>query len=294
MLPPEVARRIKLFEIRTRRLMAMGLAGEYRSVFRGRGIEFDEVRAYAPGDDVRLIDWNVSARADGVYIKKHVEEREQTVILAVDLSASGDFGTPRQTKRELAAEVCCILGFAAALNHDRVGLLLFTDRIERFVPPARGTRHALRIVRDLLSYEPGRRATDVSAALDYLSRVTRRPAVVFLVSDFMSPPYERSLRTLGRRHDLVALVVSDAREREMPKVGLVEVIDAETGRRVLIDTSDLSFHAALAAHRQIENAQRAELFRRSRVDYIELETGQAYEAKLRRLFAIRAERQRHA
>jgi uncharacterized protein (DUF58 family) len=287
MLPPEIARRIKLFEIKTRRLMRMGLAGEYRSRMRGRGVEFDEVRAYAPGDEVRLIDWNVSARAGGLYIKKHIEEREQTVILAVDLSASGDFGTRAQTKRELAAEVCCVLGCAAALNHDRVGLLMFTDRVERFVPPARGTRHALRIVRDLLSYRPVGRATDIGAALNYLHRVTRRAAVVFLVSDFISPPYEHSLRVAARRHDLVAVVISDRREREVPRVGLIEIADAETGERVLVDTSDPAFQRDFAARRVAENARRVELFRRSCVDYIELETGEIYEAKLRQFFAAR-------
>jgi uncharacterized protein (DUF58 family) len=290
MLPPEVTRRIKRFEIRARRLISAGLAGQYRSRVRGRGVEFDEVRLYTPGDDVRLIDWNVSARLDAPYIKKHVEEREQTILLAVDLSASGELGTRRQTKRELAAEVCCVLGLAAALNRDRVGLLLFTDRVERFVPPATGTRHALRLVRDLLCYRPAGRRTQVSAALDYLNRVARRPAVVFLVSDFISPPYERSLRVASRRHDLVALVISDAREREVPRVGLVEVADAETGERAWIDTSEAAFRQSFAARRAAENAGRVELFRRSRVDYIELETGEAYEARLRRFFAARAER----
>jgi uncharacterized protein (DUF58 family) len=288
---PELGRRIKLFEIRARRLIARGLAGEYRSVFRGRGIEFDEVRAYAPGDDVRLIDWNVSARAGGIYIKKHIEEREQTVLLLVDVSASSDFGTRAQTKRELIAELCCVLGLAAAAGHDRTGLLLFTDRVEHFVPPARGRRHALRLVRDLLGFQPVGRATDISLALDYLNGVRRQPAVVFLVSDFINPSsYERSLRIAARRHDLVAVVVSDVRERELPPVGLVELRDVESGERVLVDTSDPVWQQGLRARLEAEKIQRAELFRRSGVDYIELETGEAYEAKLRRFLVARSKK----
>ncbi len=288
---PELERRIKLFEIRARRLIARGLAGEYRSVFRGRGIEFDEVRAYAPGDDVRLIDWNVSARAGGIYIKKHIEEREQTVLLLVDVSASSDFGTRAQTKRELIAELCCVLGLAAAAGHDRTGLLLFTDRVEHFVPPARGRRHALRLVRDLLGFQPLGRATDISLALDYLNGVRRQPAVVFLVSDFISPSsYERSLRIAARRHDLVAVVVSDVRERELPPVGLVELRDVESGERMLVDTSDPVWQQELRARLEAEKIQRAELFRRSGVDYIELETGEAYEAKLRRFLVARSKK----
>ncbi len=287
---PELGRRVKLFEIRARRLIARGLAGQYRSVFRGRGIEFDEVRAYAPGDDVRLIDWNVSARADGIHIKKHIEEREQTVLLLVDISASSDFGTRAQTKRELIAELCCVLGLAAAAGHDRTGLLLFTDRVEHFVPPARGRRHALRLVRDLLGFRPVGRATNIGLALDYLNRVRRQPAVVFLVSDFISHSYEDSLRIAARRHDLVAVVVSDVRERELPPVGLVELKDIESGERVLVDTSDPAWRQNLRARLEAEKIQRAELFRRSGVDYIELETGEAYEAKLRRFLVARSKK----
>lgn len=289
-LPRELAQKIKLFEIHSRKLMVSGLAGEYRSVFRGRGMEFDEVRPYAPGDDVRLIDWNVSARTGDLYIKKHIEEREQTVLLIIDLSSSGDFTTADRTKREIAAEICCILGFAAAANNDRVGLLLFTDRVEKYVPPDRGTRHALRIVRDLLLYQRSSRRTDISAALNYLNRILRRPAVVFLVSDFLSADFERALRVASRRHDMVAIHLTDARESELPRLGLVEVEDAETGEQLLIDSASTEFQKLFGSLASSEGETLRKLFNQLSIDYLRLRTDEPYEAALRKLFVLRSRR----
>ncbi len=290
MLPPEVMRKIKLFEIRSRKLMTAGFAGEYASVFRGRGMEFDEVRQYTPGDDVRLIDWNVSARTGSLYIKKHIEEREQTVLLAVDLSRSQDFTTSARTKREIAAEVCCILGIAAASNHDRVGLLLFTDRIEYYTPPKSGTRHALRVVRDLMLSRPQSAKTDLSVALSYINRVLRRPAVVFLFSDFLSPDFEKELKILSRRHDVVAIEFADALERDFPSVGLVEVEDVETGERLLLDSSSAAFRRGFSSATKLHQEQLRRLFGSLSIDYVSLSTHEPYEAPLRRLFALRSQR----
>lgn len=290
MLSPEVMRKIKLFEIRSRKLMTAGFAGEYASVFRGRGMEFDEVRQYAPGDDVRLIDWNVSARTGSLYIKKHIEEREQTVLLAVDLSNSQNFATSARTKREIAAEVCCILGMAAASNNDRVGLLLFTDRVEYYTPPKSGTRHALRVVRDLILSRPQSVRTDLGVALGYINRVLRRPAVVFLVSDFLSPDFAKELKIVSRRHDVVAIEFVDALEREFPSVGLVEVEDAETSERVLVDSSSAAFRLSFSRAVEVHQEQLRRLFGNLSIDYVSLSTHEPYEASLRRLFALRSQR----
>lgn len=288
-LPPELTRKIKLFEVHSRRLMVSGLAGEYRSLFRGRGMEFDEVRPYAPGDDVRLIDWNVSARTGELHIKKHVEEREQTVLLLVDLSASGDFTTSQRTKREIAAEICCILGLAAATNNDRVGLLIFTDRVEQYIPPQRGSRHALRIVRDLLLAQPISKGTDISIALDYLNRVVRRPAVVFLVSDFVSSNFERPLRVASRRHDMVAIQLVDPLEISLPKVGLIEIEDAETGERLLVDSSSPVVQKLFQQITIEKQQQLQKIFTQLSIDYLQLKNSEPYDAALRRLFAMRAQ-----
>ncbi|MEW6730408.1 MAG: DUF58 domain-containing protein [Acidobacteriota bacterium] len=292
-LPKELARKIKQFEIHSRKLIYAGLAGEYRSVFRGRGMEFEEVRPYTPGDDIRFIDWNVSARTASLYIKKHIEEREQTVLLVVDLSRSGDFTTATRTKREIAAEICCILGFAAAANNDRVGLLLFTDQVEKYVPPERGTRHALRIVRDLLLVQPKGRRTDIATALDYLNRVMRRPAVVFLVSDLLSSNFERALRVASRRHDIVVIQLTDARENLLPPVGLLEFEDAETGERLFVDTTNAAFQDSFAQLASREEERWQKLFYRLSIDYLRLKTHEPYEAALRRLFMLRSRRLVH-
>ncbi len=289
-LPPELARKIKLFEIHSRKLIVNGFAGEYRSVFRGRGMEFDEVRPYSPGDDVRLIDWNVSARTAELYIKKHIEEREQTVILVVDLSKSGDFTTSKYSKKEIAAEICCILGFAAATNNDRVGLLLFTDQVEKYVPPQRGLKHALRIVRDLLLAEPKSKKTNIGSTLNYLNHILRRRAVVFLVSDFLDKNFEKPLRVTAQRHDTVAIHLTDVREKYMPSLGLVEVEDFETGERLLFDSSSKIFQEAFTRIISQERVFLRKLFGQLSIDYVELTTSEPYETSLRKLFALRSKR----
>ncbi|MFY9227514.1 MAG: DUF58 domain-containing protein [Blastocatellia bacterium] len=289
-LPPELAKKIKMFEIHSRKLLVSGFAGEYKSVFRGRGMEFDEVRPYTAGDDVRLIDWNVSARTGELYIKKHIEEREQTVLLIVDLSKSGDFTTARRTKKEIAAEICCILGFAAATNNDRVGLLLFTDKVEKYVPPQRGLKHALRIVRDLLLVEPTSEKTNISCALNCLNNIFRRPAVIFLVSDFLDQGFQKALKVASFRHDLVAIRLTDTREKILPKLGLIEIADLETGEKLLVDSSSKLFQANFLKQITEERMFLQKLFAQLSIDYVELTTNEPYDASLRRLFALRSQR----
>src|SRR5262245_9108530 len=237
MLPREVVLQIRRLQLRARRAVEDLLGGEYHSVFKGTGIAFDEVRSYQPGDDVRAIDWNVTARMGQPFIKRFIEERELTVILAMDCSRRRSFGTGAQPKREVAAELAAVLAFSAISNNDRVGLAQFTDRMEQFLPPRKGHRHALRLIRDVLFYQPSHRGTNLTAGLDYLNRVLRRRAIVFLFSDFLDRDFDRALRRTARRHDLVAVCVRDPREEDLPPVGLVEIEDAETGRHLVIDTS---------------------------------------------------------
>src|SRR6516165_1164669 len=235
MLPREVIRQIRRLQLRARRAVEDLLGGDYKSVFKGTGIAFEEVREYQPGDDIRAIDWNVTARIGHPFIKRFVEERELTVMLLVDCSGSNQFGTQMQQKREVAAELAAVLAFSAISNNDKVGLIAFTDRVERFVPPRKGTRHVLRLIRDVLFFQPKRRGTCIRAALDYANRVLHRRAVLFLMSDFLDRGYERSVKLTGRRHDLIAVPLSDPREHELPPVGLLQLEDAETGRPFLLD-----------------------------------------------------------
>ncbi len=281
---------MRRLEIRTRRVVDESLAGSYHSVFRGRGVEFSEVRAYEPGDDVRTIDWNVSARMGHPFVKKFTEERELTVVLAVDASGSERFGTGASTKMELAAEVSALLAFSAIRNNDRVGLLLFTDRVEKFVPPRRGREHALRVLRELLAFEPAGRGTDVAGALEVLRRVVAKRAVVFVVSDFQDRGFERSLRVLGRKHDVVGIAVSDPREARLPEVGLLAVEDPETGARRLIDAGSARVRAAYAAAAAAAREEAMAALRRTGVDVLELSTAEPYDAPLVRFFRERARR----
>src|SRR5437870_2357159 len=232
MLPREVIRQIRRLQLRARRAVEDLLGGEYRSVFKGTGIAFEEVREYQPGDDIRTIDWNVTARMGHPFIKRFVEERELTVMLLLDCSGSSRFGTLLQQKREVAAELAAVLAFSAISNNDRVGLVAFTDRVERFVPPRKGTRHVLRLIRDVLFFQPQRRGTSLREGLDFLNRVQRRRAVVFFFSDFLDREYERAFKRTGRRHDLVAVRLTDLREEELLAVGLLELEDAESGARL--------------------------------------------------------------
>ena len=287
-----VARKIRLIEIQTSKAVDDVLAGEYSSVFKGSGMEFEEVREYAPGDEIRSIDWNVTARMGRPFVKRYVEERELTVWLLVDLSASGAFGSLSQLKNEAAAEFCALLAFAAIRNNDKVGLIVFTDRVELSIPPSKGRTHVLRLIRELLRFEPEGRGTDLAVALEYLGRVTHKRGVVFLVSDFLSPGMlaeqsGKQLRVLARRHDLIAVTVGDRRERELPDIGLIELEDAETGECVLIDTASARVRRDYAADARRRGAERQSFFRSTGIDEVEVMTGQDYVRDLRKLFRRR-------
>ncbi|NNF57085.1 MAG: DUF58 domain-containing protein [Rhodothermaceae bacterium] len=276
MIPRELFRKIRHVEIRTKGLVNNVFGGEYHSAFRGRGIEFSEVRPYQIGDDVRAIDWNVSARMGETYIKLFEEEREQTLLLMVDISGSEDFGSGGAAKRELAAELCAVLGFSAIRNNDKVGLQLFSDRVERFVPPKKGRRHVLRLVRDLFVHEPQSRGTSIKVALDHALHVLHRRAIVVLVSDFLDGGYTKALRTLAQRHDVVAIRLLDPREEELPKVGLLTLTDAETGRPVLVDTSSRQAREAFVQHAADRETAVRSALRRARVDTITVRTDRDY------------------
>jgi uncharacterized protein (DUF58 family) len=290
MIPKELARKIRYIEIYTSKAVNDILAGEYESVFKGRGMEFDEVRQYAPGDEIRTIDWNVTARMGHPYVKRFVEERELTVMFLVDLSASGAFGSVERTKNEVAAELCALLAFSAIKNNDKVGLVVFTDTVEMYVPPKKGITHVLRLIRDLLNFKPRQARTDIVGALDYLGRVTHKRCVVFLISDFQGERFEKPMRVLGKRHDLIAISITDPRERAMPDVGLIELEDAETGQRVLIDTGNA---AARRQYEQLGQARASRLrdaFRSMDIDHTEVVTGRDYVKDLIRFFRSREHR----
>lgn len=255
-------------------------------------MEFDEVREYTVGDDVRTIDWNVTSRMGHPYVKKYVEERELTVMLLVDASASGDFGTVARTKREVAAEVCALLAFSAIRNNDRVGLLIFTDREERYVPPRKGRNHVLRVIREVLTFEPQGRRTDLKLALESLVRGVRRRSVAFLVSDFLDSGFERQLRIANRKHDLIAITLSDPRELDLPPMGILELEDAETGRTILVDTFDRTVVRKFAAEARERAEARRRLLRQTSVDSVELTTHLPYDVPLVRFFRNRARRLR--
>jgi uncharacterized protein (DUF58 family) len=289
-LPPEFLAKIRRIEIRARRLVSNIFLGEYHSVFRGKGIEFSEVRQYEPGDDVRAIDWNVTARMGTPYIKKYIEERELTVMLLVDVSASSSFTSTAITKRELAAEVAATLAFAAVANGDRVGLLAFSDRIEKFVEPGKDRRHVLRIVRELLYLEPKGRRTDIAVALAYLARVIRRRAIVFVLSDFFDEGYEAQMRAATVRHELIALTLNDPRETSLPDVGLLEVEDAETGARAVLDTSSRAVRTAYARRATELRDRRRRTLAAVGVEEVALHTDRSYVEPLLRAFRSRERR----
>ena len=291
MIPKELIKKIRQIQIYTSRMVNASFAGQYESVFKGRGMQFDEVREYAPGDDIRTIDWNVTARTGKAYIKRFVEEREMTVIFAVDLSASGDFGTVTKTKNELAAEFCAVLAFAAAKNNDKVGLLIFTDRTELFIPPKKGSSHILRLIRELLYFKMPKRKTDIPLAMDYLGRVVRKKATVFLVSDFLETDFKRSVSLLNKRHDVVAVSVRDRTEIEMPAVGLVEFADAETGQTMLIDTAGGRFRRQYSEKSARRFDELREILRSIGVDCISISTDKPYIQDLIRFFRMRHRRE---
>jgi uncharacterized protein (DUF58 family) len=292
MLPAEILRKVRRIEIRTNRLVNESLAGEYHSIFKGRGMEFSEVREYQFGDDVRAIDWNVTSRMGHPYVKKHVEERELTVLLLVDFSGSGDFGTRRQFKREIEAEICALLAFSAIKNNDRVGLIAFTDRVETFLRPRKGKEHVLRVIREVLYFKAQGRGTDIGQALQFMYRTITKRSVVFLISDFLGDGFARPLRVAARKHDIIAISVTDPREEDLPPVGLVDLEDAETGERLLVDTRSAATRAAFRRWAERRRAERQTLFRSIGVDALDLFTDRPYDVPLVRFFHRRAKRLR--
>lgn len=294
MLTREVLKKIRKIEIVTERLVRDRMAGQYLSVFKGSGIAFSEVRQYMPGDDIRLIDWNVSARMNEPYIKLFTEEREMTVMLLVDMSASGQFGSVGREKREVTAELAAVVAFSAIKNNDRVGLIIFTDEVERFVPPKKGKKHVLRVVSEILGFAPRSRRTDLRSGIEFLGRVARRRAVAFLISDFLAPlaAYERPLRVASRRHDLVPVTITDPLEEALPSVGLIELEDPETGEIVTFDTSGPEARAFAAGVARAKEARQA-LFKKLDLDGIEARTDRPYLPALTAFFEARARRLRH-
>jgi len=293
----DILKKVRQIEIRTNRLVNDSLAGEYHSVFKGRGMNFDEVREYMPGDEVRAIDWNVTARAGRPFIKKFTEERELTILLLVDVSASGNFGSGKHSKRQMAAELASVLAFSAIRNNDKVGLVLFSDRIEQYIPPNKGREHVLRVVREVLFFEPQHRGTNIVQALDFINHVTPRRAIMFLVSDFELSNQDRALmdmrravRVVNRRHDVVALRVYDRHETELPDVGQLSLEDAETGDLIELNTGDKKVRRRFAelAQARAENLRRA--FASEGVDSLNLDSAEPYEAALRSFFKKRARR----
>jgi uncharacterized protein (DUF58 family) len=289
-IPPEVLQKVRRLEIQMKHLVNDVFSGEYHSVFKGRGMEFAEVREYMPGDDIRTIDWNVTARLNAPFVKKYVEERELTVMLAVDLSGSGAFGSRTQLKRDLATEVCSILAFSAIQNHDKVGCALFTDDVELFIPPRKGRQHVLRVIRELLYFRPAGRGTDLAQALQFVGRVLKRRSVVFLVSDFLDPGFEKPLSVIARRHDVIPVVVADGREEQIPDVDLVELEDAETGEVRTIDTGSAAARERFARRARSVRAWRERIFARQSLDVIELRTDEPYVVPLMTFFRRRAVR----
>lgn len=287
----ELLKKVRRIEIKTRHAVNDVFAGRYHSTFKGRGMEFDEVREYFPGDDIRAIDWNVTARTGVPHIKKFVEEREMTVMLMVDISGSNDFGSTSQLKRDLAAEVAAMLAFSATRNNDRIGLILFSDRIEKYIPPRKGPRHVLRIIREVLSHEPQSGGTDAVPALDYLNHTTSRRAVTFLISDFIFPAaYERPLKITARRHDLIAVAIGDRREQAWPKAGLVEWRDPESGEAVLVDTSSNAVRSQLLLEQEQRRGELMRSLRRAGIDMIELFAGEPYDRAFIKFFKTRSSR----
>jgi len=290
MLSPELVKKIKQIQIYTSRMVNASFAGQYESVFKGRGMQFEEVREYTPGDDVRTIDWNVTARAGKPYIKRFVEEREMTLMLLVDMSASGAFGTREKLKNELAAEFCAVLAFAAIRNNDKVGLIIFTDQVELYIPPKKGTSHVLRLIRELLCYKIADKKTNIPLALDYLARVIRKRATVFLVSDFIADTFSRSLSLVNKRHDVIAVNVQDPAELKIPRAGLIEFKDAETGQTQLIDSSSTAFRRMYERENLRRNEELAQLLRSINVDNISIQTNKPYIHDLVKFFHMRHRR----
>jgi uncharacterized protein (DUF58 family) len=290
MIPKEIIRKIRRIQITTSRKVTDVFAGQYQSVFKGLGMEFDEVREYLPGDEIRSIDWNVTARMGHPYIKKFVEERQLTIMILLDVSMSCRFGTAGRAKSELAAELCSVIAFSAIQNNDKVGMLTFTDRVEKFIPPRKGVRHVLRVIREALYNEPQGNMTDVNNALEYLNGVTTRRTITFVVSDFFAPNFKKTLTITNKRHDVIAATIIDPAELELPKAGIVKLHDAETGAPFMIDTSDPQTWNFYKDHAEKLAERRRALFRSASVDNIIIRTDQSYVEPLIRFFRMRERR----
>ena len=286
----EILRKIRRLELRTRRLVESSFAGQYQSVFKGRGMNFEEVRPYSPGDEIRAIDWNVTARTGEPYIKKFTEEREMTVMIVLDVSASGNFGSVQESKRELAAEVAAILAFSAIHNNDKVGLLLFSDRVELFIPPKKGRHHILRLIREMLYFEPNGRGTDLAGALEYMNKLITRRAVVFVISDFFTGDFTRPLTVSARRHDMVALPIVDPAEEELPDVGVILLEDPETGEQIEVDTSRRAITRNYAELSALRTKELNGMFGSRGIDMVSLRTDKDYLPVLRNFFDRRGRR----
>ena len=287
MIPIEILQKIRRIQITTAKKATDVFAGEYKSVFKGRGLEFEEVREYLPGDEIRSIDWNVTARMGRPFIKKHIEERELTIMFLLDASRSNCFGTVNRLKRDLAAEVCAVLAASATKNNDKVGLIVFTDRIETYVPPRKGTRHVFKVIREALYFKPKGIGTDIPLCLEYLDRVMTKSAVTFIISDFYAPGIKKSLAIAGKRHDVVAVHVSDPRDMEMPDVGVVRLDDAETGKSYRLDTSDRSVREEYRRKALEKAEQRKKIFYSVNIDKVAVSTDRPYEESLIEFFQRR-------
>lgn len=290
MLPREIVRQVRRLQLRARRAVEDLLGGEYHSVFKGTGIAFEEVREYQPGDDIRSIDWNVTARMGQPFVKQYVEERELTVMLLVDLSASGQFGSVTRFKIEIATELCAVLALSAIRNNDKIGLILFTDRVERYIAPQKGRNRALRLIREMLVFEPQGRGTDLGRALEYLHKVCPRRSVTFLLSDFLASGYERQLRLVHQRHDLIPICIADPRELELPNLGLLMLRDLETGDHALVDSGSAAVRRAYRERREAAALARQRLFRALGLDTIDVNTRDSYIHPLMRFFRLREKR----
>lgn len=290
MIPSEILKHVKKIQIRTRHMVTDVLAGQYHSVFKGRGMEFDEVRLYQAGDDVRSIDWNVTARTGHPHIKKYVEERELTVMLMFDASGSGAFGSYKRAKREYAAELGAVLAFSAIQNNDKVGLIIFSDTIEKYIPPKKGRRHVLRVIREILFYEPQNKGTDIGRALEFFGNVVRRRTVCFLISDFLASGFSKDLEAANKRHDMIAVSIADPREQQLPSIGIIELEDMETGKTSVVDTKDVNVVKAYSDSMKKTAEERRKMFRSINVDHIEIHTDKPYLDPLLKFFSTRGKR----
>lgn len=290
MISKEILKKVRKIEIRTKGMVNSVFGGEYQSAFKGRGMEFSEVRAYTYGDDIRQIDWNVTARSDAPYIKIFEEEREQTLMLCVDISPSGLFGSQSQTKMELAIEICAVLAFSAIKNSDKVGLILFTDVIEKVIPPKKGRTHVLRLIRELLTTEPKGTGTDIGETLSYVNRLLNRRAIVVMASDFQDEGFDKQLKITTRKHDLVNIFINDSLENELPDLGLMPLTDAETGQTVMVDTSSEKVRKAYHAKRARQKEELRNKFMRLQIDTVELNTNESYVRPLMNFFHRRMHR----